>query len=900
MIAPTRLFRTLFLLPVAAAAIAFAAPTALAADHCVGLHPSCASANTYPATPAGLASALTAANTNASFPGADTVYIGPGEYVIPATLPISLSAPMTVIGAGKGTTSIKAGANNVVPVYLYGTGANTVDLSNLTIRHEGYINGYGLTMGAGVAHDLDISVISTGGSVRGAQVLANGKLEHTDISLEGNGAIGVYLVGTGVVDRVNITGTDGLGSGIQSGGATTRTVSETTMRNVKKGIFSDQGPMDVRDLFIDLKGLSGAIGVESENSNNCDTCALDLDARNITVVGSGANQVGIAVGGTATNDAPENGVGEVLNSYFDLTGSGAKALRCTQSGDFATASLNSNYVAAQVARIQRIGTCGGSDTNLLDTTALASIYNMPTAGDYRPATGSPLIDAGMPGSVINPGTEDADGLDRVFDGDNDLSDRIDIGAYEFQPAMKPTVTFTAAPNPVDAGQNVNFNATASDPDGGAVTISWHFGDALGGTGTSVSHAYSSAGDFDVVATATDNEGQSSTATKTVHVNSTPPTTPTAEADVTEAVRGQTITFTASGSDDPDGDAFNYEWTFTGGGSVVDVDGDGDVQWAASQLGNFTATVRAVDEHNEQSAAASVSVMINNRAPAVPTVTKDVPTAFRGETFTFGDVATDPDGDTMSRVWNFGDGVVTVPVPAGNQTHSYSTVGIKTVSVTVADAYGGSNSGSTTVEVLDRAPVLSALARTGGSKVGDLQTFGISASDADGDPVAFSWNFGDGTTGTGPTVNHAYASAGTFSVVATADDGQGAVVTAQTSVTIDPPIIKLTKPTKKIKLGKKANITINASSAALVTFTVARVKAGWVKGKKCSVKKPTPKSKKRCDLKLRGTLRLSVPAGDSRVAFGPRWGGKKLPAGKYRLTASPDQGGAAVSVVVTIL
>ncbi|MGH2958179.1 MAG: PKD domain-containing protein, partial [Solirubrobacterales bacterium] len=584
----------------------------------------------------------------------------------------------------------------------------------------------------------------------------------------------------------------------------------------------------------------------------------------------------------------------MLNSYFDLTGSGAKAMRCRQSGDFATASMNSDYVAANAARIERTGTCSGSDTNLLDTTSLASVYNLVSAGDYRPATGSPLIDAGMPGTVIDPGTEDADGLDRVFDGNGDLSDRIDIGAYEYQPAMKPAVTFTASPTPVDAGQTVNFNATASDPDGGAVTVSWHFGDFPGGTGTGVSHVYTSAGDFNVVATATDNEGQSSTATRTVHVNSTPPTTPTADADLTEAVRGESITFTASGSNDPDSDAFTYEWTFTGGGTATGA----SVQRAATTVGTFTATVRAVDSHNEESPSDSVSVTINNRDPGVPVVTKDVPTAFRGDTFTFSDTTVDPDGDTMSRVWNFGDGTVTAPVSAGSQTHSYSSVGVKTVSVAVADAYGGSNSGSTTVEVLDRAPVLGALTRAGGSKIGDAQSFGISATDADGDPVSFSWNFGDGGSASGATATHAYAAAGTYSVVASGDDGQGSVVTAQTSVTIDPATVTISKATKKFKKGKKSfalgalvskpHVPVVASSATTVTLSLSKYKTGWLKGTKCSAKKPAT-GKKRCDLKLAGSQVLQLPAGSSRLGFAGVWAKKKLAPGRYRLTVTPAGG-----------
>lgn len=896
MSAPTRKSRVLsIVLPTIVTAFAFAAPGAMAADHCVGLHPSCSGPNTYDATAAGLQSAMGAANNNVNFPGADTVYVGPGTYEVMSTATITLTAPMTIVGAGKGTTSIEAKANNVTALYAYGSGSNTVDISDLTVRNEGWSTGYGLTIGAGTAHDIDIYAIAESGTVRGAQVLLNGRLEDSNITVKGSNALGMSLSGGGTVSGVEIIGINGNETGIQASGSGTRTVVETTFRNLKKGMYSDNGPLEVRDAFFDLKAISSAVAIESENFNNCGICVLDLDARNITVVGSGANQVGVGVGAGATDGLAESGSGEVVNSYFDLTGSNAKAMRCRKSGADTTASLISNYVAAQTARIQREVGCSGSDTNLLDTTSEVIAYNLVSAGDYRPVTGSPLIDAGEPGTVVDVDRQDADGLSRIVDGDGDLGDRIDIGAYEYQSAMEPGISFTATPDTVEEGVDVEFTASVSDPDGGAVSVAWNFGDSATATGTTATHAYSSAGDFTVTATATDNEGQTRSTTRIVHVNSNPPTTPTPEANLTTAHRGQLITFTASGSTDPDGDDFTYKWSFTGGGSETGA----SVDRAATVLGTYTATVRAVDSNNESSPPAEVDVSIYNRAPNVPVVAKDVATGFRGDTFTFTYTATDPDGDTLNRRWNFGDGPTTDYVSNVPQPHQYSTVGVKTVTVIVGDG-NDFTSGSTTVEVLDRAPVLGALTRAGGSKIGDVQTFGISATDADADPVAFSWNFGDGSTATGPSASHAYTAAGTYSVVVSANDGQGAVVVAQTSVTIDPPLVKLKKQSKKTKAGKKNPIAVNASSASVAKITLARAGAGWVKGKKCSAKRPSSKSKKRCDLALKKSLTRALPAGDSKIPFAGTWGGKKLAPGKYRVTVTPDQGGKPVSVLVTIL
>jgi PKD repeat protein len=58
------------------------------------------------------------------------------------------------------------------------------------------------------------------------------------------------------------------------------------------------------------------------------------------------------------------------------------------------------------------------------------------------------------------------------------------------------------------------------------------------------------------------------------------------------------------------------------------------------------------------------------------------------------------------------------------------------------------------------------------------------TDPDNDTITFTWDFGDGATGTGSPVTHAYATTGTFTVKLTANDGHNpSVQAAQTTVTV---------------------------------------------------------------------------------------------------------------------
>jgi microbial collagenase len=50
-------------------------------------------------------------------------------------------------------------------------------------------------------------------------------------------------------------------------------------------------------------------------------------------------------------------------------------------------------------------------------------------------------------------------------------------------------------------------------------------------------------------------------------------------------------------------------------------------------------------------------------------------------------------------------------------------------------------------------------------------------------VSYSWNFGDGTTGSGPTTSHPYGTAGTYTVTLIVTDDQGKQGIATATVTI---------------------------------------------------------------------------------------------------------------------
>jgi PKD repeat protein len=67
--------------------------------------------------------------------------------------------------------------------------------------------------------------------------------------------------------------------------------------------------------------------------------------------------------------------------------------------------------------------------------------------------------------------------------------------------------------------------------------------------------------------------------------------------------------------------------------------------------------------------------------------------------------------------------------------------------------------------------------------GTSVSFSATGTDADGDPLTYAWDFGDGGTATGANASHTYASTGTYSARVTVSDGRGGTGQATLSVVV---------------------------------------------------------------------------------------------------------------------
>src|SRR5213592_4934697 len=139
-------------------------------------------------------------------------------------------------------------------------------------------------------------------------------------------------------------------------------------------------------------------------------------------------------------------------------------------------------------------------------------------------------------------------------------------------------------------------------------------------------------------------------------------------------------------------------------------------------------------------------------------------------------------------WSFGDGASGT---GSSTTHTYSSAGTFNVVLTVKDSSSPQQTATSqqSVSVSSPPPSLTAsfVYSPSTPQVGQQVTFTASVSGGTA-PYTDGWSFGDGSTGTGPSVTHTYSSAGSFTVTLTVKDSgvPQQTVTSQKAVTVTNP------------------------------------------------------------------------------------------------------------------
>lgn len=357
---------------------------------------------------------------------------------------------------------------------------------------------------------------------------------------------------------------------------------------------------------------------------------------------------------------------------------------------------------------------------------------------------------------------------KVFDGEDwSLPATENITINNNQPFAILGGPYYATPNQV-----IQFDGSASyDKDNDPLAYRWDFGDGTTGTGPTPTHQYSSNGYYTVSLIVNDGEEDSVTRNTTATIKNL---APTANAGGPyNGFKNQAIVFDGSASSDPDGDALSYYWGFGGNTTVSGV----APSYVFTSAGTYTVTLRVSDGSTGSGLDSAVVTVVDQ----APIANAGGPySGLKNQAIVFdGSASNDPDGDDLSYSWNFGDGT---SGSGSNPSHTYSLHGDYTVSLTVSD---GQNSvtATTIVTITNQAPVANTGGPYSGLKNQAIIFDGLASSDPDGDALTYSWNFGDGKTGSGITPSHVYYSGGTYTVTLQVSDGNIASAPVSTTVTV---------------------------------------------------------------------------------------------------------------------
>ncbi|NBB78443.1 MAG: PKD domain-containing protein, partial [Verrucomicrobia bacterium] len=245
---------------------------------------------------------------------------------------------------------------------------------------------------------------------------------------------------------------------------------------------------------------------------------------------------------------------------------------------------------------------------------------------------------------------------------------------------------------------------------------------------------------------------------------------------TQGDTGTTFTFDGTLSTDPDGVVATYAWDFGDGATAT----GSTPQHQFDESGTYSVRLTVTDDDGATDTVTN-QLSVSNQAPQITfTVT---PESGEPDTeFIFdASASVDNDGTIQSYVWEFGDGTTATGVQV---SHQYNAIGLFTATLTLSDNEGAVISADKVIAVGNQPPVAVATVDPEDGNSGTTFTFdGTGSSDPDGLIASYVWDFGDGESATGVSVNHSYASGGNYTATLTVTDDEGSIATTDLVVSV---------------------------------------------------------------------------------------------------------------------
>ncbi|NNK32776.1 MAG: PKD domain-containing protein [Xanthomonadales bacterium] len=251
-----------------------------------------------------------------------------------------------------------------------------------------------------------------------------------------------------------------------------------------------------------------------------------------------------------------------------------------------------------------------------------------------------------------------------------------------------------------------------------------------------------------------------------------PTNEPPTPDMNVSCDGFDCSFDGSGSSDPDGSIAAYSWSL-GDGAGAD---SAAFQHSYAAGGSYEVTLTVEDDAGEtRSLSQDVTVSEPNQEPVARISSQCVNTDCQFS----GSASSDADGSVTQWEWALGDGSA---ASGDSVDHAYPEPGTYTVTLTVEDNDGASDSASHTVTLSPaNEPPSAAITYSCEERLCSFD--GGGSADADGSIESWSWDFGDGNGSGGSLTSHEFSADGQYTVQLTVTDDRDAQSTASVAIEV---------------------------------------------------------------------------------------------------------------------
>lgn len=374
----------------------------------------------------------------------------------------------------------------------------------------------------------------------------------------------------------------------------------------------------------------------------------------------------------------------------------------------------------------------------------------------------------------------------------------------------PTAVIVTDPaDSIQEGSPVTFDgSTSSDPEGDSLKYVWDLGDGVSATGPLATRSYYQLGSHGVTLIVTDRQGESDTATTRVLVVNALPVITRIEGPGGPIAVDKPTAVRVTANDPGSGDVLTMQidWkdgtTFTGG--YHQDQPELSIAHTYSALGTYAVEVSVRDNDSGVTKRVIDQPIVvvakdgpsGNRTPTAK-ITKRIPPGPipEGTVIAYDALSSsDPDGDSLSYLWNWGVG--SARTSWSNVAQYYDEDSYEVILI-VTDPHGASDTAEIDETVVNVPPaVASVVTPAGAVLVGTSSEIRFQVRDAGAkDTVTAQVDWKDGTVSTATltphsydngfnaSAAHTYAAPGTYAVEITARDNDGGV----TTLTVDHPI-----------------------------------------------------------------------------------------------------------------